>query len=57
MEEKYIKLKIEAVINKILYKKKIIDENLFENTSKKIDKLIWKEKNKDKKELKNIDYI
>ena len=39
MEEKYIKLKIEAVVNKILYNKNIIDKNLFENTSK----IIWKE--------------
>lgn len=43
MEEKYIKLKIEAVVNKILYNKNIIDKNLFENTSKKIDELIYKE--------------
>ena len=45
MNEKYLKLKIEAVVNKILYKKNVIDKNIFEKTSLKLDKLIF-EKNK-----------
>ncbi len=45
MNEKYLKLKIEAVVNKILYKKNVIDKNIFEKTSLKLDKLMF-EKNK-----------
>lgn len=45
MNEKYLKLKIEAVVNKILYKKNAIDKNIFEKTSLKLDKLMF-EKNK-----------
>ena len=45
MNEKYLKLKIESVVNKILYEKNIIDKNVFEKTSTKLDKLIF-EKNK-----------
>lgn len=45
MNEKYLKLKIEAVVNKILYKKNVIDKNIFDKTSLKLDKLIF-EKNK-----------
>ena len=45
MNEKYLKLKIESVVNKILYEKNIIDKNVFEKTSTKLDKLMF-EKNK-----------
>ena len=45
MNEKYLKLKIEAVVNKILYKKNVIDKNIFEKTSLRLDKLMF-EKNK-----------
>ena len=45
MNEKYLKLKIEAVVNKILYKKNVIDKNIFEKISLKLDKLMF-EKNK-----------
>ena len=41
MNEKYLKLKIESVVNKILYKKNIIDKNVFEKTSIKLDKLMF----------------
>ncbi len=41
MKEKYIKLKIEYVVNKILYEKKIIEKNMYEETAKKIDKLLF----------------
>ena len=46
MSEKYIKLKIETVINKILYKKNIIDKNIYEKTALKLDKLIFEESKK-----------
>ncbi len=40
MDETYIKLKIEKVINKILYEKNVIEKALYEETSKKIDQKI-----------------
>lgn len=43
MKDRYIKLKIELVVNKLLYKKNIINKNLYEQTSKKIDKLLFEE--------------
>ena len=46
MNEKYLKLKIEAVVNKILYKKNIINKNIFEKTSLKLDKLMFEEDKK-----------
>lgn len=46
MNERYIKLKIEAVVNKLLYNKNIIEKNLYEETSKKIDKLLFEENKK-----------
>lgn len=46
MKEKYMKLKIELVVNKILYRKNIIDKELFENASRKIESLIWEETKK-----------
>ena len=41
MNERYIKLKIEAVVNKLLYSKNIIEKNIYEETSKKLDKLLY----------------
>ena len=34
MNEKYLKLKIESVVNKILYEKNIIDKNVFEKKNR-----------------------
>ena len=41
MEDRYIKLKIEYVVNNLLYEKDVIDKNLYEHVSKKIDKLLF----------------
>ena len=46
MNEKYLRLKIEAVVNKILYKKNIIDKNVFEKNTIKLDKLLFEENKK-----------
>ena len=46
MNEKYLKLKIESVVNKILYEKNIIDKNVFEKTYTKLDKLMFEENKK-----------
>lgn len=46
MNEKYIKLKIEYIINKILYEKNIIEKDMYNYTSKKLDKLLYEQKNK-----------
>lgn len=46
MNERYIKLKIEAVVNKLLYSKNIIEKNIYEETSKKLDKLLFEENKK-----------
>lgn len=46
MNERYIKLKIEAVVNKLLYKKNVIEKNVYEETSKKLDKLLFEEDKK-----------
>ncbi len=46
MNERYIKLRIEAVVNKLLYNKNIIEKNLYEETSKKLDKLLFEENKK-----------
>ena len=46
MNERYIKLKIEEVVNKLLYKKKVIEKNIYEETSKKLDKLLFEENKK-----------
>ncbi len=44
MEDRYIKLKIEYVVNNLLYEKDVIDKNLYEQVSKRIDKLLFEEK-------------
>lgn len=41
MNDRYIKLEIETVINQILYDKNIINKTLYEETSKKLNKLIY----------------
>ena len=46
MEDRYIKLKIEYVVNNLLYEKDVIDKNLYEQVSKKIDKLLFEENKK-----------
>lgn len=46
MNEKYIKLKIEYIINKILYEKNIIEKDMYNYTAKKLDKLLYEQKNK-----------
>lgn len=46
MNERYIKLRIEAVVNKVLYNKNIIEKNIYEETSKKLDKLLFEENKK-----------
>lgn len=46
MNERYIKLQIESVVNKLLYKKNVIGKNLYEQTSKRIDKLLFEENKK-----------
>ena len=46
MNERYIKLQIESVVNKLLYRKNIIEKKLYEETSKKLDKLIFEENKK-----------
>ena len=39
-------LKIEYVVNDLLYEKYVIDKNLYEQVSKKIDKLLFEENKK-----------
>jgi len=46
MNERYIKLKIEAVVNKLLYCKNILEKNIYEETSEKLDKLLYEENKK-----------
>ena len=46
MEDRYIKLKIEYVVNNLLYEKDVIDKNLYEQVLKKIDKLLFEENKK-----------
>ncbi len=43
MKDKYIKLKIQAIINKALYKKNEISKISYEQISKQIDKLLFEE--------------
>ncbi len=47
MEDKYIKLKMEMVVNKILYNKKIINKDIFEKASKELEKLLFIERQKE----------
>ncbi len=42
--KKYSKLKIESIINKILYDKNLIDKDVYEKMSLELEKLLFKEK-------------
>lgn len=46
MNDRFIKLQIDAIVNKLLYKKNVIDKTLYEDVSRKIDKLIFEESKK-----------
>lgn len=46
MNERYVKLQIESVVNKILYQKNIIEKEIYQETSKKLDKLLFEESKK-----------
>lgn len=46
MNERYIKLQIEAIVNKLLYQKKVIEKNKYEEVSVKLDKLLFEENKK-----------
>lgn len=51
MNERYIKLQIEAIVNKLLYQKKAIKKNKYEEVSVKLDKLLFEENKKEGKFL------
>lgn len=46
MEDRYMMLKIEAVVNRILYVENVIDKRKYEKTAKKLDKLLFEESKK-----------
>lgn len=46
MEDRYMKLKFERVINRILYVEGVIDEKKYKIVSKKLDKLLFEEHKK-----------
>lgn len=46
MNQKYFKLKIESIINKILYDNNVIDKDIYEKMSLKLEKLLFEEKKK-----------
>lgn len=46
VEDRYIILKIELIINKLLYRDGIIDKRSYEQTTKKIEKLLLEEEKK-----------
>lgn len=46
MNERYIKLQIESIVNKLLYQKKVIEKNKQEEVSVKLDKLLFEENKK-----------
>lgn len=47
MDDRYMMLKIEAVVNKILYVEKVIDKRQYERVSKRLDKLLFEESKKE----------
>ncbi len=53
--DKIIKREIESAINKILYKKNIIEKQVYEEIATELDKLIFKE-NKKKTKNKGSEY-
>ncbi len=46
MNERILKLKLEVSINKILYNKNIISKYLYEETNRKLNKMIFIENKK-----------
>lgn len=46
MNERYIKLQIEAVVNKLLYSKEVIEKNTYQEVDAKLDKLVFEEDKK-----------
>jgi len=46
MEDRYMMLKIESVVNRILYVENVIDKRKYEKTLKKLDKLLFEESKK-----------
>lgn len=45
MNEEYLNIEIEQIVNKLLYKKKIIDKSMYERTASKLNKLLYKKDN------------
>lgn len=48
MDDRYRMLKIEAVVNRILYVENVIDKRKYERTAKRLDKLLFEESKKNK---------
>ena len=46
MRERFIDLKIEVIVNKLLYKKNIIDQFQYQYALKQIEKMIFEENKK-----------
>lgn len=46
MSDRLIKLKIETVINKLLFEKNVIEKSLYEETLKKLDRLMFEKQKK-----------
>ena len=44
MSERQLILQIESIINKILYKKNVINQTMYEEISKKLDTLLFEDK-------------
>lgn len=46
MDDRYMMLKIESLVNKMLYVENYIDKRKYERVSKRIDKLLFEEEKK-----------
>lgn len=46
MNERYIKLQIETIVNKLLYQKKVIEKNKYDEVSIKLDKMLFEQNKK-----------
>lgn len=46
MDDRYMMLKIESLVNKLLYAENYIDKRKYERVSKRIDKLLFEEEKK-----------
>lgn len=46
MNERYIMLQMETIVNKLLYQKKVIEKNKYDEVSVKLDKLLFEENKK-----------